>query len=57
MAKNKPGIPAGLVFFEGLEKPRQYVIFQKAVIRGQQEMDVFTPSALQLSYPFLDPEQ
>jgi len=53
----RPGIPAGLVFFEAQEKPRQYVIFDRALIRGQQEMDVFTTSSLQLMYPFLDPEQ
>ena len=53
----RPEKPAGLVFFEAQEKPRQYVIFDKAVIRGQQEMDVFTTSTLQLMYPFLDPEQ
>ena len=54
---NKPDIPAGLVFFEAQEKPRQYVIFDKARIRGGQEMDVFTTTALQLTYPFLDEEQ
>ncbi len=53
----KPEIPAGLVFFEAQEKPRQYVIFDRAVVRGQQEMDVFTTSSLQLAYPFLDEEQ
>jgi len=52
-----PKVPAGLVFFEGQEKPRQYVIFQKALIEGQKEMEVFTTSSLQLSYPFLDPAQ
>ena len=52
-----PRTPAGLVFFEGLEKPRQYVIFQQAKILGQREMDVFTTSSLQLAYSFLDPEQ
>ncbi len=52
-----PAYPAGLVFFEGHEKPRQFVIFQSAMIQGQREMEVFTTSALQLSYPFLDPEQ
>ena len=56
-SSSKPKVPAGLVFFEGLEKPRQYVIFQKSLVRGQQEMDVFTPTELQLSYPFLDQEQ
>ena len=49
--------PAGLVFFEGQEKPRQYVIFEKAEIRGQCDMEVFTTSSLQLTYPFLDKEQ
>ena len=48
---------AGLVFFEGQEKPRQYVIFRKAVIRGRCPMEVFTTSSLQLEYSFLDPEQ
>lgn len=53
----RPENPAGLVFFEAQEKPRQYVIFDKARIRGGQEMDVFTTTALQLTYPFLDAEQ
>ena len=53
----RPEKPAGLVFFEAQEKPRQYVIFDRALIKGQQEMDVFTTSTLQLVYPFLDPEQ
>ncbi len=53
----RPERPAGLVFFEAQEKPRQYVIFDKALIRGRQEMDIFTTSALQLEYPFLDEEQ
>ena len=53
----KPERPAGLVFFEAQEKPRQYVIFDKALIKGRQEMDVFTTSSLQLTYPFLDEEQ
>ena len=53
----RPDVPAGLVFFEAGEKPRQYVIFDRALIKGQQEMDVFTTSSLQLMYPFLDPEQ
>ena len=56
-AGRKPERPAGFVFFEANEKPRQYVIFDKALIRGQQEMDVFTTSGMQLSYPFLDSEQ
>ena len=54
---SKPEIPAGLVFFEAQEKPRQYVIFDRAVIRGRQETDAFTTSALLLTYPFLDEEQ
>ena len=53
----RPDVPAGLVFFEAGEKPRQYVIFDRALIKGQQDMDVFTTSTLQLVYPFLDPEQ
>ena len=44
----RPDVPAGLVFFEAGEKPRQYVIFDRALIKGQQEMDVFTTSTLQL---------
>ena len=55
--QTRPDVPAGLVFFEAHEKPRQYVIFDKALIKGRQEMDIFTPSGLQLSYPFLDEEQ
>ena len=54
---SRPEKPAGLVFFESQEKPRQYVIFDRAVIRGRQEMDIFTTSSLQLMYPFLDEEQ
>ncbi len=54
---SRPDKPAGLVFFEAQEKPRQYVIFDRALVRGRQEMDVFTTSALQLAYPFLDEEQ
>ena len=54
---SRPEKPAGLVFFEAQEKPRQYVIFDKMQIRGQQEMDVFTTTSLQLAYPFLDREQ
>ena len=53
----RPEKPAGLVFFEAQEKPRQYVIFDKALIKGRQEMEVFTPASLQLTYPFLDEEQ
>ena len=56
-SQTRPEKPAGLVFFEAQEKPRQYVIFDKAIVRGRQEMDVFTPSSLQLAYPFLDEEQ
>ncbi len=54
---SRPEKPAGLVFFEAQEKPRQYVIFDRAVIRGRQEIEVFTTSSLQLTYPFLDEEQ
>ena len=50
----RPETPAGLVFFEAQEKPRQYVIFDKALIKGCQEMEIFTPTGLQLTYPFLD---
>ena len=49
--------PAGLVFFEGQEKPRQYVIFDRAVLHGQCDMDVFTTSGLQVTYPFIDRNQ
>ncbi len=49
--------PAGLVFFEGQEKPRQYVIFDRAMIKGRCDMEVFTTSSLQLTYPFLETEQ
>ena len=49
--------PAGLVFFEDQEKPRQYIIFDRAQIRGNCEMEVFTTSSLQLEYPFLDEKQ
>ena len=38
--------PAGLVFFEEHEKPRQYVIFSRAEVRGQCPMEIFTPSSL-----------
>ena len=54
---NGKRIPAGLIFFEGQEKPRQYVIFEKALIKGQCDMEVFTTTSLQLTYPFLDKEQ
>ena len=57
MSQARPDVPAGLVFFEAQEKPRQYVIFDRALIKGRQEMDIFTPSGLQLAYPFLDEEQ
>ena len=59
MARQSTGKPsaAGLVFFEGQEKPRQYVIFRKAAIRGQCPMEVFTTSSLQLEYSFLDKDQ
>ncbi len=49
--------PSGLVFFEGQEKPRQYVIFQKALVKGRCNMEVFTTTSLQLQYSFLDEEQ
>ncbi len=54
---DKPARPAGLVFFEGQEKPKQYVIFQRARIHGRREMEVYTTTSLQLTYPFLDEEQ
>ena len=54
---NEQRIPAGLVYFEGQEKPRQYVIFNKAVLQGQCDMEVYTTSSLQLEYPFLEKEQ
>ena len=56
-AKAKKAPAAGLVFFEKQEKPRQYVIFEKALVRGRCQMEVFTTSSLQLEYSFLDPEQ
>ena len=49
--------PAGLVFFEGQEKPRQYVLFHQATIQGQSDMEVFTTTSLQLEYPFLAKEE
>ena len=48
---------AGLVFFEGQEKPRQYVIFHDALIKGKCPMEVFTTTSLQLEYSFLDEKQ
>ena len=54
---NRKHIPAGLVFFENQEKPRQYVIFERALIKGQCDMEVFTTTSLQLTYPFLDKTQ
>ena len=57
MNQTRPEIPAGLVFFEAQEKPRQYVIFDKVLVKGCQEMEIFTPTSLQLTYPFLDKEQ
>ena len=48
---------AGLVFFEGQEKPRQYVIFRNARIKGSSPSEVFTTTSLQLEYSFLDEEQ
>ena len=49
--------PAGLVFFEEQEKPRQYVIFDRAEIRGKCNMEIFTTSSLQLECSFLDEHQ
>ena len=57
MSKVQKASAAGLVFFEGQEKPRQYVIFHRATVRGQCPMEVFTTSSLQLEYSFLDKEQ
>ena len=55
---SKATIPAaGLVFFESQEKPRQYVIFHRTLIKGQCPMEVFTTSSLQLEYSFLEKEQ
>ena len=53
----KKARPAGLVFFEEHEKPRQYVIFSRAQVRGQCPMEIFTTSSLQLEYSFLDEYQ
>ena len=50
-------LPAGLVFFEEQEKPRQYVIFQRAMVKGRSNMEIFTTSSLQVEYPFLDEKQ
>ncbi|MBQ1490484.1 MAG: hypothetical protein IIZ39_00875, partial [Blautia sp.] len=55
--EEKKSCPAGLVYFEGLEDPRQYVIFHSATVEGQQGMEVFTTSSLKLTYPFLDQKQ
>ena len=55
-AELKPAA-AGLVFFEGQERPRQYVIFHSTLIKGQCPMEVFTTSSLHLEYSFLDKEQ
>ncbi len=58
MVSTKTGkTAAGLVFFEGQEKPRQYVIFHDVLVKGQCPMEVFTTSSLQLEYSFLDEEQ
>ena len=54
---NRKHIPAGLVFFESQEKPRQYVIFERALIKGNCDSEVFTTTSLQLTYPFLDKTQ
>ena len=56
-ANGRPDVPAGLVFFEGQEKPRQYVIFDKVRVEGQKDMEIFTTSGIQMTYPFLDPLQ
>ncbi len=55
--KDKQISPAGFIFFEGQEKPRQYVIFQRAIVKGGCNMEVFTTSSLQLEYSFLEEEQ
>ena len=55
--ERKKARPAGLVFFEEHEKPRQYVIFSRAEVRGQCPMEIFTTSSLQLEYSFLDENQ
>ncbi len=57
MNKSRDFYPAGLVFFEGHETPRQYVIFDYAIVKGQCSVEVFTTSSLQLEYSFLEPEQ
>ena len=59
MSRNSAGVipAAGLVYFEGQEKPRQYVIFHNTLIKGQCPMEVFTTTSLQLEYSFLDKEQ
>ena len=49
--------PAGLVFFERQETPRQYVIFHRALVKGRCPIEVFTTSSLNLEYSFLDEEQ
>ena len=36
-APARPEKPAGLLFFEAQEKPRQYVIFDRALVRGRQK--------------------
>ena len=57
MSSHEVKKPAGLVFFEAQEKPRQYVIFNETLVMGRCDMEVFTTSSLQLTYPFIDPEQ
>ena len=42
---------AGLIFFEGKEKPRQYVIFQRALVKGQCSMEVFIRTCLRMFLP------
>ena len=44
----KPERPAGLVFFEAQEKPRQYVIFDRALGNGRVH-DLL--AAADLSFP------
>ena len=49
--------PAGLVFFIGQEKPRQYVVFEEVTFHGQNETEVCTPRSLLLTCPFLCKDQ
>ena len=57
MAGKEAMLPAGLIFFEGQESVRQFVIFGSTRIKGQCPKEVFTTSSLQLEYPFLEKEQ